>query len=99
MFPSDTAGWIGFSLALAVIIPMAIICGALCWDNTRALNQDKDLRARLKQLQIDVAETDPDDAEAVSQIQARTTALGHEIDEFQRSPWVIAAPVTYGRVE
>jgi hypothetical protein len=93
MLPSDTAGWIGLTLALIVALPVAAIALLLIIDNTKALNQEKELRQRLAALNARLATMTPDtpmtDIEA---LQRDIAEYDRYFTEWKRSPFVVSRP-------
>lgn len=93
MFPSDIAGWIGFSLALVVILPVAAICLMFIIDNTKVLNEEKALRVELDDIKREAARISPEPTdEQLAALNARLDQYRQRFAAFQRSPFVITRP-------
>lgn len=85
-----TGGVIAF---IVLVVLLGIPTVLLFVDNTAALNKEKQLRAAVKQLEQDAAAMPADASpEDVAALQARVTAVGREMDEWLRSPFVIPKP-------
>jgi hypothetical protein len=91
MLPSDTAGWIGLTLALIVALPVLAIGLLLINENTKALNEQKALRAELDEIMRDASGigAKPTD-EQVTAIYARLDRYQRRFADLQRSPFVIS---------
>lgn len=93
MFPSDTAGWIGFTLFIIVMLPLAAIALALTIDNTKALNEEKALRVELADMvrECDAIGPSPTD-EQMAALNARIERYRQRFADFRASPFVISKP-------
>lgn len=78
---------------IVLIVLLGIPTILVIMDNTAVLRKEKELKATLKQLDIDAAAM-PDDASSqeIAALQARVTAVGLETDKPMRSPFVISRP-------
>ena len=84
-------------MTMAIVLTIIIIVAGIpalmmIVDNTKALRKEKELRGKLEQLIRDMDALHAGDVSMADALNRRASMLRQEIEEWQRSPWVVAKP-------